>query len=152
MSLDVYLQTDAPPTSSKGGSGIFIRRNGETVEISREEWDRHFPGQEPVVLTAEYEVDTTVFHRNITHNLGSMANAAGIYKALWRPEEINATRAKQLIEPLETGLQTLRLEPDKFKELNPPNGWGTYEGLVSFIESYLGACKKFPEATIYVSR
>jgi hypothetical protein len=152
MSLDIYLRASSPPTSPNSGSGMFIRRNGETVEISREEWDRHFPEQEPVILTAEYEVDTTVFHRNITHNLISMAKAARLYEAFWRPEEINATRAKQLIEPLTTGLQILRAEPDKFKEFNPPNGWGTYEGLLAFVESYLDACKKFPEATIYVSR
>lgn len=30
------------------GSGIFVRRNGATVEVSREEWDRMNPGREPV--------------------------------------------------------------------------------------------------------
>lgn len=29
-------------------SGIFIRRNGATVEISEEEWSRQNPGREPV--------------------------------------------------------------------------------------------------------
>lgn len=66
MSLDVYLEADSPSVSPNGGSGIFIRRNGETVEISREEWDRAFPGQEPVVLTAEADANCTVYDRNIT--------------------------------------------------------------------------------------
>lgn len=38
---------------SKIGSGIFVRRNGTNVEISREEWDRMNPGREPVVYKPE---------------------------------------------------------------------------------------------------
>lgn len=152
MSLDVYLYADAPPTAPNGGSGIFIRRNGETVEISREEWDRAFPGQEPVILTAEYGVDTCIFERNITHNLNKMADAAGIYKHLWRPEEVGIALAGDLIEPLTTGLERLRADPEKFKEHNPPNGWGDYDGLVRFVSEYLAACRDYPLATIRASR
>lgn len=152
MSLDVYLTLDAPLSAPNGGSGIYIRRNGQTVEISREEWDRAFPGQEPVILAAEYGVDCTVFEQNITHNLGKMASAAGVYEAMWRPEEIGITRAKELIEPLTKGLETLKAEPDKFKVHNPSNGWGDYDGLVRFVAVYLDACKQYPEAMIRVSR
>lgn len=152
MSLDVYLYADAPPTAPKNGSGIFIRRNGETVEISREEWDRAFPGQEPVVMTAEGEADTNVYSANITHNLNKMADAAGIYQAMWRPEEIGAVRAKDIIELLSDGLTKLRADPDKFKQFDPPNKWGSYDGLVRFAEKYLEACREYPEARINVSR
>lgn len=152
MSLDVYLEAATPPTAPNGGSGIFLRRNGETVEISREEWDRHFPGQEPVVLAAEYGVDTHVYSRNITHNLNKMASAAGIYWHLWRPDEIGITRAKELIEPLTAGLALLRDDPETFKAHNPLNGWGDYDGLVAFVADYLEACKSYPEAAVRVSR
>lgn len=152
MSLDVYLELDSPPLDPKGGSGIFIRRNGETVEISREEWERHFPGQEPVILHAEYGVDSTVYDRNITHNLGKMADAADVYYACWRPEERGWSKAKDLIEPLENGLKQLRDDPERYKVHNPENGWGNYEGLVAFVADYLGACRRYPEATIRVSR
>jgi hypothetical protein len=152
MSLDVYLELDAPTTAPRDGSGIYVRRNGETVEMSRAEWDRAFPGQEPVVLTAEYGVDTGVYHRNITHNLGKMADAAGIYKHLWRPEEIGVERAKDLIGPLTRGLEHLRAEPETFKVHNPANGWGDYDGLVAFVSDYLSACKSYPEATVRASR
>ena len=36
------------PVKEDCGSGIFVRRNGATVEISREDWDKLNPGQEPV--------------------------------------------------------------------------------------------------------
>lgn len=38
-----------------------------------------------------------VFSANITHNLGAMAEAAGIYRHLWRPEEVG-------VPPLPGGL------------------------------------------------
>lgn len=152
MSLDVYLEADVPPTAPTAGSGIFVRRNGQTVEIAREEWDRAFPGQEPVVLSAEADDDCTVYTANITHNLNVMAEAAGIYVHLWRPEELGITKAKNLIDPLHKGLEKLKEDSARFKQFNPPNGWGTYAGLVSFVENYLAACIKYPEAVVRVSR
>lgn len=103
-----------------------------------------------VTLTAVRE--TSVFDYNITHNLETMAKEAGIYKHLWRPEEIGITMAKQLIEPLTTGLELLRSDPERFKKLNPENGWGSYTGLVDFVEQYLIACRKNPDGVISVSR
>ena len=41
---------DKKPKPFYYSSGIFIRRNGATVEISQEEWDRLNPGREPVRL------------------------------------------------------------------------------------------------------
>ena len=89
---------------------------------------------------------------NITHNLTTMADAAGLYKYLWRPEEIGITTAQQLIDPLKVGLSLLKSDPQKFKKLNPQNGWGDYEGLVDFVEKYLAACIENPTATVEVSR
>ena len=81
-----------------------------------------------VVLTATRP--TSVFDYNITHNLGKMAEAAGIYQYLWRPEELNITTAGELIEPLTKGLQRLKNSPDHFRTFEPDNGWGSYDGLV----------------------
>lgn len=100
----------------------------------------------------EDENDCTVFDYNITHNLNRMAEAAGLYFVLWRPEEINATQAKHITKALEEGLVELVSSPDKYKEYNPDNGWGTYEGLVNFVMEYLRACTANPEAEIHVSR
>lgn len=146
MSLDVYLEIE---NSEPAREAIYVRFEGRTQEISREVWDVLNPGIEPVaVKTSANEV----FTANITHNLNRMAEAAGIYQHLWRPEEIGVTKAQQLIEPLEIGLKKLQDDPDEFKKHNPSNGWGTYEGLVAFVSEYLEACKKYPEATVSVSR
>lgn len=148
MSLDVYLEMDG--ASAPAGSGIFIREGGKTREITRAEWDERFPGCEPVVFCGG---DTdSVYSANITHNLNKMADAAGIYKHLWRPDEIGITKAVDLIDPLTEGLAALRSEPDKFKAHNPPNGWGDYDGLMEFVANYLSACRQYPNATVRVSR
>lgn len=151
MSLDVYLTVDKP-VSASAGSGIFVRRNGQTVEITREEWDSLHPVLEPVVVESEDSETTTVFRANITHNLGMMASAAGIYQYLWRPEEIGITKARQLIEPLKKGLSLMRREPDTFKKLNPENGWGTYDGFLPWIQRYINACIEYPDAVVSVCR
>ena len=95
---------------------------------------------------------TDVYSANITHNLNRMAEEAGIYKALWRPEEIGITKASQLIEPLTAGLALLKSDPPRFEALNSPNGWGMYEHFVPFVENYLAACKEHPDAAVRVWR
>lgn len=95
---------------------------------------------------------TEVYSRNITHNLNKMAAEAGIYEALWRPEEIGINRADQLIEPLTVGLAKLKADPEFFQKFNSPNGWGMYEHFVPFVEDYLQACKENPDAEVNVSR
>jgi len=100
----------------------------------------------------EREEREEYYSRNITHNLNTMAGEAGIYEALWRPDEIGITKAAQLIEPLKAGLAKLESDPERFEKLNPSNGWGSYEGLVSFVRDYLRACKETPDAEVYVSR
>lgn len=93
-----------------------------------------------------------VYDDNITHNLGAMAREAGVYLALWRPDEVGITTAAQLIEPLRAGLETLEGDPERFKKFNPKNGWGSYDGLVSFVRNYLAACIEHPGATVRACR
>ena len=150
MSLDVYL-SDSDATRYRA-SRIFIRENGQTREISREEWDARYPGREPCVCPADEEPTSEVYSGNVTHNLGKMALEASIYDCLWCPEETGVTTASQLIAPLEAGLSLLLAEPDRFKALNPTNGWGTYDGFVRFVREYLDACKTYPRASIHVSK
>jgi hypothetical protein len=92
------------------------------------------------------------FDDNITHNLSEMAEAAGIYEHLWRPEEIGVEKAGDLVGPLEAGLRRLKGHPGKYRKLNPDNGWGTYEGLVEFVERYLAACEAHPDAEVSAHR
>lgn len=109
---------------------------------------------------------------NITHNLGTMADEAGIYEALWRPHRLkeeynipendheaeykfeseNPSFARDIIGKLAIGLDWLKREPEHFKKFNAKNGWGLYEHFVQFVEKYLEACQEYPDAQIRVSR
>ena len=96
--------------------------------------------------------DSELFWKNITHNLTDMADEAGIWEALWRPEQIDCKLAKDIVSRLEFGLKELKHNPEKFKKFNPKNGWGTYEGLIEFVEEVLKACNEHPEGKLVISR
>jgi len=150
MSLDVYLEV-AEPQKVKPMLQVPYREDGQLKMLSLDEWSEKFPGRVPVVVEPVEET-TEVYWSNITHNLHEMAHAAGVGNALWEPNEIGITKAEQLINVLQKGLLELLNCPEIYKEYNPSNGWGTYDGLVEFVSDYLDACKEYPEATIYVSR
>jgi hypothetical protein len=90
-----------------------------------------------------------LYSANITHNLNKMAMEAGIYKCLWRPNELweNPT-ADKLIPILEEGLENLKSNPKHFKKFDASNGWGTYKDFVPFVEEVLNACKEHPKSKV----
>ena len=115
----------------------------------------------------------SLYHANITHNLGKMAAEAGLYKALWRPyqlkegydiaedddydaeyafEEANPVRAHEIIEIIEKGLADMKARPKHYEKFNSSNGWGMYENFVPWIERYLEALKEYPESFVECDR
>jgi len=95
---------------------------------------------------------TSVFGANITHNLDTMAEEAGIYEALWRPTEHGYSKAEQIIPILREGIKLLEDDPERFMKFDSPNGWGLYIHFVPFVKSVLAACEEYPDADIRVSR
>lgn len=116
--------------------------------------------------------DKVLYDSNITHNLGEMADKAGIYEALWRPhrlkkgynipednhkaesefEDNSVTYAKEIIPIIEKGLLDMVLRPAYYKQFDSPNGWGTYKHFVPFISEYLEALKHNPDAIVKTDR
>jgi len=99
--------------------------------------------------TATYSSE--VHWQNITHNLGRMASEAGIYKHLWRPEEIGIKTAGQLIKPLETAIKDMEKRPEYYKQFDASNGWGTYNDFMPWLKKLLQACKDYEKSIIKVS-
>jgi len=96
---------------------------------------------------------------NITHNLNKMAEACVVgtnhltlYDVLWRPEEHGLYFARELTQYLEEGYMNLTSHPEVYKEYNPENGWGSYEGLVKFVYEYWQACKQYPDSEVRANR
>jgi hypothetical protein len=109
----------------------------------------------------QFEVDTggpelrtfTIFEASYTHNCNLMAEAAGLYTYVWRPDECeDVWVAGDLIEPLRHGIRLMEDEPDRFIALNPSNGYGSYDTFLPWLRRYLEACIENPKATIYASR
>ena len=112
-----------------------------------------------------------LFWANITHNLGKMAEAAGIYEALWRPyrlhkdykhfdiyedefafEQSITIYASDIVDIIEKGYKKLKSKPEYYSKYNSPNGWGMYENFVPWVEKYLEALKLYPDSKVIVDR
>ncbi len=147
MGLAVYLKTNE--TVQHLSTNIFVREDGANIELSMKEAIKRFPGNS---IHQYIKEDNIAFSANVTHNLNKMADAVGLYEYLWRPDEHGITKARQLIDPLREGLHKLKLYPEEYKKYNPKNGWGSYDIFIKFVQDYLDACYKYPDADIVVDR
>lgn len=149
MSLDVHLLVDEPVMQS--GTGVYVRDGGSTRELSPAEVAERWPDSRPEAQALKTYDTPEVFHANVTHNLNTMAETAGLYTVCWHPETMGWTHAGELIPALEQGLAKLKADPVRYKQFNPENGWGNYDLLVEFVTDYLDACRTYPQAKVEVS-
>ena len=155
MSLDLYIITPEPV--KKTSTGVYVRKNGKTVELKTiEEVKQHFPDAD-ISSIEERPVETNTFwHGNITHNLGRMAKEVQLavrtkdesfttlYDILWKGEL--TMKSKWLLASLlSKAVYELDDKPTKYQMFNPENGWGTYEQLLNFTKDFLKAVVDAPE-------
>jgi hypothetical protein len=95
-----------------------------------------------VPMRSAASVDTTTF--NLTYNLSPMLHAAGM--PAWK--DFIGMRAGDAGPIWQSVVDVLRADPDKYRAMNPPNGWGTYEGAVEVIAALAAACSRYPNATV----
>ena len=149
MSLDLYIKSNTPVLHR--GTGVYIRDNGETKELTtKQEVLTHFP--------------------DINHNLTEMAIKckiisictpktqdifATLYDFLWHPKDnlgISIPNMDYLEDVMECYRKLLE-KKDFFKQFNPSNGWGTYEQLLRKTKEYINALisisDNFDNYTIY---
>jgi hypothetical protein len=87
------------------------------------------------------------YWRNHTSNTSGMWRKAGVDIA-----ECDGVQASQMAEGLAVAVETIKADPESFREFEPGNGWGTVESTVSFLSDLLDACQRFPRAKVRVSR
>lgn len=142
MSLDISLYYENHNTD------IAVKdNNGNEIELTIDDIRKCYP--EAYFINEDY---IEVFDINITHNLGEMALKAGIYYALWKPEEIHKYQAKDILPILKNGYELLTKYPDFYKKYNSPNGFGVYEDFLKFVNEVIKACENDPDAYIDISR
>jgi hypothetical protein len=93
--------------------------------------------------------EAILFRSNYTHNVCSMWIKAGVFEALYESQGVVAS---ELVEILERGVAHMEANPEEYKPLNPPNGWGCYERALAFLREYMEACRAHPKARVYISR
>ena len=77
-----------------------------------------------------------------------MAEKVGIYQCLWRFEENDLKYASELIRPLKDGIAWMKDYPENFRKYDAPNGWGTYDDFLLWLERLLEACERYPKALV----
>jgi len=80
---------------------------------------------------------------NYTYNTTPMLKAAGIDL-----HNFEGRACKEVIPDLKAGLDNLKSNPIKYTKMNPPNGWGSYDGLIKVLENMLITFKKHPKAIV----
>ncbi len=89
------------------------------------------------------------FEWNFTYNLAPMFSEAGIYGVL---VESNGRLAEDIVIAIETGLNLMRSDPDRFRPHNPPNGWGSYDIAVQGLTRYVKALQEYPDRMVRIYR
>lgn len=98
-----------------------------------------------VGVKAKREVE--IFECNITYNLSDMYYKCidGGLKAL---DEMSCDKS---IPILNKAINDLIDNEEEYKKLNPPNGWGTYSGLLEALKELRDCCENNPDGIIEVS-
>ena len=65
-------------------------------------------------------------------------------------EVLDEKKAHSVIGVLEKATVSMKRAPAKYKKLNPPNGWGSYEGALESLCWLLEMCKEHPLATVQI--
>lgn len=86
---------------------------------------------------------------NYTYNVWPMWNE--IFQTHEMVNIDNLTGAQSIVI-LNYASRILRESPFIFKKMNPPNGWGSYEGFIEYIETLIKAAKEHPAWVWYSDR
>jgi hypothetical protein len=89
---------------------------------------------------------------NYTSNAAAMWHRAIGVLGLGDVIDTLGQRAEHLIPELARAIDRMRDNPDDYRELEPENGWGDYEGALAFLEGIERACRNYPMARVRASR
>lgn len=51
---------------------------------------------------------------------------------------------------IKRALASMQANPDHYKAMNPSNGWGSYEGAMTFLREFHSDCQQHPKASITI--
>jgi len=68
-----------------------------------------------------------------------------------RLADLKDTNAGDSLPVLQRAVAAMEANPGKYEAMNPPNGWGDYEGALDYLRRLRDACAAHPKATIWIS-
>lgn len=90
-----------------------------------------------------------VYHSNMTSNVSGMWDDAGIELRLYCYDREHAGDEARVVAPLLTeAIHKMEADPERYRAMEPSNGWGSYEGTLSFLRKLRDACLMYPNARI----
>lgn len=93
--------------------------------------------------------EDTIEVDNYTYNVNCMyARAFGTKSFSYL---LNNRKCSEVIDLLQEAIKNMESDPDKYREMNPKNGWGDYEGALEFLKKILADCEKNLEGFIRIT-
>lgn len=86
---------------------------------------------------------STTFDTSITSNLSPMFRAAGLdlTDSQWQGQP-----GIVLLPTLQRAIDNLESDPDRYREMNPENGWGDYDGGLQTLRHLRDCIARTPDA------
>ena len=107
-------------------------------------------------LTQEIDVGSpdgpekqTFLDKNITHNLTGLWSFVGVYDALYMSD---GQLAGEHAATLAVGVDFLLENEAACRTHDAPNGWGKYDDALPWLREVAEAFRKYPKATIRISK
>lgn len=80
-----------------------------------------------------------------TYNLSAMWRLAGVFD---KSSDLDGVRTIDLAPKLVRALLLARENADDFRALNPPNGWGDYDGFLEILTKFTGLALQHPRGVV----
>jgi len=64
---------------------------------------------------------------------------------------LNGAVASSATHVLRLGIERMLAQPERYRKLEPANGWGDYEGAVDVLQRLLTKCQAYPKATVVIA-
>jgi len=100
-----------------------------------------------VSISAKREM--IIYDTNITYNLADM-----YYKCIDKEKgfkKLDGMNCKEALSIINNAIQDMLNNADDYRELNPKNGWGSYEGLLKALQEMRNCCENNPDGIIDIS-
>lgn len=83
---------------------------------------------------------------NYSYNVSPMFKKAGLNFV-----ELNERNATEVSRILTDVIIRMTEKPNDYRELNPSNGWGTYEGAIGFLAKIIKQCLLYPQYSVKIT-